>query len=339
MKRNYATRLLLAAMACMLLIAPLTATAEEAKAERIFGRSFVEACNLSSGIGDNRTMTVYGNNAYMLRVDGDIYTWDPDTGVYAYWAHVPAVPYFDVEIKIDQQPESLQQEIRENVSRLIPSDDGIYGFNDRTGKVGPVDETGWHPQDCRMDVSRLFQTTNNYPQNLRQMFISQGKIYAFHDINLASDERPETELLIFDLSTGVCTPISMPDTYTFCPYTPGKLLCMQGLTTKSPYLAVYDINTQSFTSLGITVPLTFSEKMYSSSMILHSQASGLAYDADRNTIYLAGEESLWHSFDGAAFEAVRITDGWAEKEVIAEAWVLSSGGYVTRNGWPYYIAP
>ena len=190
-----------------------------------------------------------------------------------------------------------------------------------------------------MDVSRLFQTTNNDPQNMRQMFISQGKIYAFHDINLATDKRPETELLIFDLSTGVCTPISMPDTYTFCPYAPGKLLCMQGLTTKSPYLAVYDINTQSFTSLGITVPLTFSEKMYSSSMLLHIQASGLAYDADRNIIYLAGEESLLRSFDGAAFEAVRITDGWVEKEVIAEAWILASGGYVTRNGWPYYIAP
>lgn len=322
-----------------LLTLPMFASADTG-VKRLFGKDFVDSCQLPFGdVGNGLGIAVLGNSVYQLMVNGDIYVWEQATGEYSYYSHVPAEPFNNVEIPLDRQPESVQQEMRESVSRLIPSDEGLYGFNYTSGKVGLIDQEGWHPLSCKLDVSGLFLTTDNYPRNLRNTFICEGKLYAFHDINLTKNVQPNTQLLIFDLSTGGCTTIPMPFTITFCQYTPGKLLCMQSNEGNNPSLSIYDINSQCFTPLSIAMPLEFDQSVFSNAWHLRCMASGLAYDVERNIIYLADANTLWRSIDGTPFVGINLTNGWMQKMEVSDAWVLTSGGYIIQNGWPYYVVP
>lgn len=70
---------------------------------------------------------------------------------------------------------------------------------------------------------------------------------------------------------------------------------------------------------------------------MHSEIGGLAYDEARDIIYLSDVKGLWRSTKGAPFERVDANDIWEMMSCAAEAWVLSSGGYVTQNGLPYYV--
>ena len=337
--RNILHRLPSAMMAAILLAAPIAARAD-AQAERLFGASFTEAVQLPrEDVYNERCQTVQGDRVYQLMLSGDIYAWDPATDSYTFYTHVPAEPRYNVEIPFEKQSASLQREITETVSLLIPSDEGLYGFNYRSGRIGPIDHEGWHELDVRLDVSRLYQTRDNYPHNLRSAFIEQNKLYAFHDVNLSSDKAPATELLAFDLLSGACAVTSLPDTAYFCRYAPGKLLCLQKDDACALHLAVYDIASQVMTPLDIAVPLSVKKSAFSSAIELRIETSGMAYDAQRDTIYLAGPKTLWRSADGAPFEAIPIIDGWEEKIPVSNAWVLSSGVYFGELGWPYAVRP
>ena len=338
--RNILRRLPSAMLAVFLLATPIAARAD-AQAEQLFGTALVEACQLPREEAYmDRSRTAQGNRVYQLMLSGDLYAWDPATDSYALYAHVPAEPRYNVEIPFEKQSASLQREITETVSLLIPSDEGLYGFNYRSGRIGPIDQDGWHELDARLDVSRLYQTKDNYPRNLRSAFVENGTLYAFHDISLNTDAAPPaTELLAFDLVSGKCAVTSLPDTAYFCRHTPGRLLCLQLGDACALYLAVYDIASQTMTPLDIAVPLSIDKRAFSSSMRLRIETSGMAYDAERNIIYLPGPKMLWRSIDGAPFEAIQIVDGWEEKIPVSNAWVLSSGVYFGELGWPYAVRP
>lgn len=332
-------RLPLAMMAALLLVAPITAKAD-AQAERLFGSAFVEACQLPREDAYNEcSRTVQGDRVYQLMLSGDLYAWDPSTDSYTLYAHVPAEPRYDVEIPFEKQSASLQREITETVSLLIPSDEDLYGFNYASGRIGPIDQEGWHELDVRLDVSLLSQSDDNYPHYLRNAFVEEGKLYAFHDINLSTDKTPATQLLAFDLTSGECKVTAMPDTAFFCRYTPGKLLSMQMDDARALHLAVYDIASQTMTPLDLAVPLTINKSAFSSAMRLRIETSGMAYDAQRNIIYLAGPKTLWRSVDGGTFEALPIVNGWEEKIAISNAWVLTSGVYFGEFWSPYAVRP
>ena len=308
-----------------------------ARAERIYEDAFVESCGLPhADVVNGVSLTVVENTVFQLMRSGDIFTWDPDQDLYSFYAHVPARPLADVEIPFSRQSESLKNELTQSVSCLIPAQDGIYGFNDISGLIGLIDPNGWHVSDVRLDTATL-TTFDDYAEELRNAFISEGKLYAFHDVNLTRNKLPQTTLLIFDLSSGACSVTKLPDIITFCRYTSGKLLCIQDSGTKIPTLAVYDIDSQKMSALDVTVPIPIEREYFTQSWNLHCQIGGLAYDAARDIIYLADAQGLWRSTSGGAFERVDEEDRWKTMMGTAESWALSADGYVTQNGWAYYV--
>lgn len=169
--------------------------------------------------------------------------------------------------------------------------------------------------------------------------MEDGKLYAYLDMGLTLAKKPQPSLLVFDLSTGACTPFALPGTISFCRYTPGKLLFLQDSGTEIPALAVYDIASEQLTDLGVTVPTSISRKTFENSFLLHSEIGGLGYDEEHNIIYLADAKGLWHSISGAPFALKKVGDTWEQPSAVAEARVLSSGGYVSIDGPGYYVEP
>lgn len=321
----------------LMTMALFPASAVIARAERLYLDAFVESCGLShSDTANGVSLTVFKNTVFHLLRSGDIFTWNPDQDLYSFYAHVPVRPVVNVEIPFSRQSESLKNELTQSVSCLIPAQDGIWGFNDISGMIGLIDPNGWHVSDVRLDTTAL-KTSDGYAEELRNAFISEGKLYAFHDINLTRPDPPQTTLLIFDLSSGACSVIKLPDIITFCRYTSGKLLCIQDSGIKIPTLAVYDIESQKMRAIDVTIPISIEREYFAQSWNLHCQMGGLAYDNARDIIYLADAQGLWRSTSGVAFERVNEKDRWKTMMATAEAWVLSSGGYVTQNGWPYYV--
>jgi len=311
-----------------------------ARTERIFGDSFVATCDLPhADIYNGVSLTVVDNTAFHLMRSGDIYAWNPDQDMYSFYVHVSACPLINVEIPFSRQSESVRTELTEAVSCLIPADEGLYGFNDISGMIGLIDKEGWHVNDVRLVTSALRLSDDDYPEALRNAFIEDGNLYAFHDINLTLPAKPQTTLLVFNLLHGDYSATKLPDTITFCRYTSGKLLCIQDSGTQTPTLAVYDIASHQLTALDMAVPISIERKIFAESWYLHCEIGGLAYDEAHDIVYLADAEGLWRSIAGAPFERAPMKDAWESMFGTAEALVLSSGGYVTQNGWPYYVNP
>lgn len=313
-----------------------------AQAERIFSGSFRAACALTADENTSNSLTVVDDTAFILLKSGDIYTWDPQQDSYTFYVHVATYPLVNVEIPFTRQGEALRAELSDTVCCLIPADDGLYGLNNISGMFGPIDEAGWHVGDVRLDVSMLRSSGDDYPENFRNAFIADGKLYAFHDIDITRGERIGTTLLVFDLSSGACEITALPDTITFCRYAAGQLLCLRDGGSEVPIFAVYDIASKQMTPLELVAPVVIERQLFSNMWHLNQVIGGLCYDGARGSIYLASEEGLWRSTQGAPFELVatpRADDLWESMTSAPEAWVLSSGGYVTQNNWIYYAKP
>ena len=334
-----------AALACALILWCLCCTAA-AQAGVIFGDSLAQAFQLtkdevSTGLG----VTAIGDTVYELLSNGELYAWDPAQDSYSLYARVPAAPIINAEIPFSRQSAEVQRALTESVSQLIPAEDALYGFNDLTGRIGIIDPNGWHVNDVLLGTAALKSSDAAYPERLRNAFITEGKLYAFHDLAYSTSFKPRPALLVFDLLSGACTAVKMPDTITFCRYKPGTLLCLRDNGTETPALAVYALASGRTTPLAVTVPVSMERTYFEQAFYLHCRIGGLAYDAVHDAIYLADVRGLWRSASGAAFAPV-VQNSWpvwdhAGKSMTTaetEAWVLSSGGYVFENG-PLYIEP
>ena len=148
---------------------------------------------------------------------------------------------------------------------------------------------------------------------------------------------PDTSLLVFDLSDGVCTSIKMPDVLAFCSYTPGKLLCVKDNGSTIPTLAVYDITTRQTVDHGASFPVSIPRKSFKTAFELRSHFGGFAYNRANNAIYVTDEKGPWRSLSGGPFERIPTTEKWETLSLNPRAWTLSSGGYVTLNEWCFYF--
>lgn len=315
--------------------------AAAALAEKLFDDDLVAAFDLSpTDIFEGISIAAVQDTVFQLMQGGDIYAWDSQTNAYALYAHVPGYPTWNIEIPFSLQSDSLKAKVADAVICLIPSAEGIYGFNYFTGAIGLIGADGIHLNDVKLDVSALIPKGSDYPEAFLNAFVEDGKLYAYHDMNFTTPKEPRPSLLIFDLSTGTCTPVALPDTISFCYHTPGKLLFLQDNGTKTPALAVYDIASGKLTDLNVAVPISIARKTFGKSWYLHCEIGGLAYDAVRDIIYLGDTQGVWHSVASAPFERKTLIESVKAPPVpLGEAWALASGGYIFQSGWRYYVKP
>ncbi len=335
-----------AVLLCVLILS-LSITGS-AQTEVIFHDSLAAAYGLTlEDIYTALSLTVIGDTAYRLLSNGDIYAWQSQQDQYSLYANVPAAPWarVNVEIPFSQQSAVTQRELTESVSQLIPAEDGLYGLNNLSGRIGSIDKNGWHVSDTRLNSAILWPSDAVYPEPLRNAFITEGKLYAYHDLHYSTVEKPQPTLLIFSLSTGACSVTQMPGVITFCRYAPGTLLCLMDSGTETPSLALYEIASGQMSEFEVAVPVSVERKYFEQSYRLHCRIGGLACDAADETIYLASVHALWLSAAGAAFQQAaedvwQVWDHEGESMTTAEAdaWVLPSGGYIFQNG-PWYVKP
>ena len=308
-------------------------------AEKIFDEPFEKAVKISSRDNSTSGLTVVGHKVYNMLINGDIYTWDADQDQYAFFAKVPERPKFNSEIAFTRQKEGMQKKLTEYVFQLIPSDEGLYGFNHLSGLIGPIDQNGWHPSAIRLDTSKLKKSQDDYPEELINAFIRDKKLYAFYDRDWINPGPIDSHLVIFDLGSGACTMVKMPNIITFSSYTPGNLICIKDIGGKTPVLTVYNITSGQQNDLGIHLPTSISQRSFQESWNVHTKISGLSYDEALDIIYVADKQGLWRITGGGDFEQAAIQGRWPWIQYMIKAWSMPSGGYVMWSNGIHYFNP
>lgn len=302
------------------------------QAEEIFSETFQDSSGISSRNNVRISETVVGNTVYYMIQDGSIYTWNPDQRVYEHFTKVEARQFINIEIPFTRQSDAVQKAYTETVSMLVPSEEGLYGFNDISGLIGLIDKDGWHKNEVRLDTSKLRSSEDDYPDQLINSFMYDGKMYAFYDRIWINPGTIDTSLLVFNLADGTCDVKKLPGVIVFNRYKHNKLICIKDSGNDLPILSVYDFTSNAMNDLGISIPTSMSRGDFSLSWQVHSKLGGLAYDQVRDRIYYADESGIWGSFEGKPFEQIPLKGPWLRVSPLARAYVLSSGAYVTLNG-------
>ena len=307
-----------------------------ALSERVFEEAFFEATfPESDGLVSSLSVAVSQEKIYCLMGNGAIYCWNPQTKDYRLYAHVPAVPSFNIETSFSAQSNDIKEQLSEAVFTLIGAHGHLYGFNPITGTLGRIDEQGIHWNHVQMDTSMLIRKDSSYPPTILYPIVDGEELYGFYDMAWEDpNELPLRSVLIsFDLNTGECKSVDIKKTYALCPYGIDKLLLLRCDDTDTLILSIYDRVTGELQNIDLSIPLDLELDDYGDWWSVSAQIGGLAYDVNSNAIYLADAIGVWVSRDGGEFtRAKAVDDGWTHLYPGACAWILSDGSYVLYNG-------
>ena len=288
-----------------------------------------------------RLYAVMGAEKYGYSGSGEIYYYDVEANEYGFLTKVKPRAYGSEKNWKDQtNEEKLTQDNR--VFQLIGAIDTgmLYGFNPASGHIGAIDQDGIHWSETKLDTALLIEFADTLPQNLSMPFIDGNALYGYASPNMFSAEdancSPEGLLLSFDLTTGVCRSVYLPDTYAFCPYTPGKALLLRRMSSGRLFLSTFDLNTLTIEhDTFAKLPVSSSGTSWFDVCLDTADIGGLSYCAETDTIFALGKAGLWQSIAGAAFE-MKDTD-WPDHFfggtmldwlTIKQSWAMPDGSLV-----------
>lgn len=323
------------ALVILLVLCSVAFTAQAA--QKLFDQvSFLEPFHLLGTISTAASKDCI----YRLMDTKEVYCWQMDTGDYSYFGTVPALPDVDLEIPLSKQPEEMQQTLMEAVYSLTTDENGnLYGINHLFGRVCLItpERTEWLP--VTLDASVINTLDSAYPPSLTQLWITNETLYGFYDLSVPTRTKNfAPTLLSFSLVDGHCTVTQLPNTVTLCPYQPGQVLLLQSDASGALSLHVYTLSTGESVSLPQAVPVNIPAGAYLDFWDASSYVGGLAYDVDRDVIYLASATQLWLSRDGHEFAQSDDTVEWSYLTPTSnQAWVLQNGAYAFKNGAVYLV--
>ena len=282
---------------CLLLCCLVLSTAH-ADVGVIFDRDFF----LSTGIWSDEeqfapqtfTAAASGNSVWtVLYRDNSIWRWDTDTGDYQYVAKVPMAEMTEKSLSLLSASEREYQ--LTSVTDLIGWNGRLYGFNALSGRLGPIDEEGVHWNETLLDTSPALKPGTGYPSCHFCPTIVGDRLYMLCDLTLmmgGSGYQPALVSCALDGSD--CAGAAHPGLLSLCRYDDAHLL----LLTMTG-LELYDTATGQKTPLPLSLPATVPQS--GDFWDIHSALGGLAYDAARDTIFLATPTTLYVSTAGSTF--------------------------------------
>lgn len=283
-----------------------------------------------------QSYAVVMDSIYALLTNGDLYVYDTNARQHTLYARqLPRIPEIG-EARDSELDSASRQMLEEAVFDLIGGDDELYGINLISGAWGRIDSEGIHWEKEKLDMSILRQDNAVNPCSMLNAFIEDGHLFAYYDMSwINGEERLQTVLLDFDLATGKCRHTEMKDTIAFCRYKQGELLLLQDDGSERPALAVFDIEEKTMQRLPVSLPVQMDRSAFADAWSALSEIGGMAYDRERNRIYISDLNGIYTSDAEAPFEFHEMDEAWDYLDPMGEAWVLKNGSYVFRNGSLY----
>lgn len=225
--------------------------------------------------------------------EGALYRWQSGQSDFEPYAeNIPTVPEdFPRPIDADTMGTEEKSRFSHLILRMFSDGEQLYGLNQLMGtwaKIGQDGKTAW--QDSHLDTSLLHSQDHAWVSTL---FAHGGTLYGL-------TEREQTDLfthtifnlVMIDLDTGESRVVDDEPIICAAPYREGEvLLLLKSPEDTLPGLAVWHEASQSVTKL----PLIFLEA---------SAYNGLAYDQERDAIYVAAPGTLLRSAQGKDFAVV-----------------------------------
>ena len=311
---------------CLMLVCCLTLSVAYAEVGTIFDRDFF----LSTGIWRDESQfspqtfsaVASGNSVWtVLYEDNSIWHWDADTGEYTYVTKVDMAEM--TEKSLDRLSASERDYQMTSVTDLIGWNGKLYGFNVLSGRLGPIDEEGVHWSETRMDTAPALKPGTGYPSCHYFPTIVGDRLYMLCDlVQMMGGSGYQPALISCPLDGAGSRGDTIPGLLSLCRYDNRRLLflTMSGLE-------LYDTTTAQTTPLSLALPVAVPQS--GDFWDIHGAIGGLAYDAARDTIFLATPTALYASTAGEAFVAYATGQDWSlPLELGHPAFVLNSGAYV-----------
>ena len=317
---------------------------QQANVQKIFTEAFWEQFDLQTlDETSSYSFAVTGNSAYQLMSSGDIYAYDLETGEYALYAHVPALPKqaYSPGFKYSELDDETKALVDGAVFQLIGRIDGdeLYGYCLTSGLIGRIDEEGIHWNEIRLDNSLQMKGNLPWPDSLLDARILGESLYAFYNKAENFDAPCDGVILKWNLVTGDCQITEVPGAYALCctPSEHALLLCMddEGMIV----LRRYDLQTQAMNQSAESLPISQTQVEANDQYSVRTLFSGLAWHEDQGLIYFATPDGLWFcAADDENPSRIALNgNAWDGLNVTSEAWLSKDGSYVLFNGSKYVV--
>ena len=319
MKRKIGLRHLCCLLCLMLLgtvLVPAVATAQTV--EELFTRNSPSRAALDAAGID------WIHNIFFL--DGVWYLHTGDQAVYAYTSDAGLTKYCQLPPRpeaLDHDPVVVENinmdELHNMVNWLVAGEEGLYGYNYRSGKFGRVDESGIHWSDVKVDFSPLmYHEGEFFPKAINFNVLTADRL--FIDVtDLGSggmDDQVET-LYGFDLTTGQAMAYGENLGITnMCLGKDGTMLYTRTGSERPISLVQFDPATGKET----TIPLD--KSIFTDAMML----GGLAYRSEEDTICFCYKGTLYQRNGDGDFQAVA-TLPTNDATAGVRGWLLPDGRY------------
>ena len=319
-------------VAMTIAICALCFSTAQAEWGELFGDSFAqqfELTALSSWVVNS--LAVSQNTVYSMMGNGRIYTYDTISRQYSVFSQVTPFPSIDLDIPLAGQDSATQSAMAAGITKIITSGDALYGFNEMTGAIGPIDAEGIHFQEIHMDTSILFPDGSDYAQRaFYQPIIKEDRLEGW---TIMDDEQaPNIWYITFSLTDGTCSAAEIPGAIRICRLPEEKLLALVKNRDESIAFEVFDKSGNSEGAGEYTLPsLPFDT---SAKMIfdLRSIVGGMVYHDPSDTLYFTDSAHLWRSVNHHSFEAVASYVPWTFINPYGEAQVTAQGAFLALNG-------
>ena len=273
----------------------------------------------AAGASDVAYTFYYKDTCYIYTDDETVYTYTSQDGV-KMLCQLPPRPK-----ALDDYPVKMKNinkdELDNMVNRLLPGEDGVYGYNLYAGRFGRVDESGIHWSDVKMDFSSVIDEKEFSPKLTRDGGVISGDQLYINVIEMGDDsDAKQTETLYgFHLNTGKATAYgeNLGITNMFRGKD-GTILYTRFFQGK---MGLFQLDPASGKEAQLPMDLSkFTEKL---------KLGGFVYDDSTDAIWFFYGTTLYRSADGKTLEQVTILPSSRASEG-DPAWILSNGRYAFR---------
>lgn len=244
-----------------------------------------------------------------------ILRWQPGEGEAAVFSRLPQVP---PETLYNDRPQAERERLHQTAQVLFAREGKPHALNAYTGLYGEVTPQGVQWGEIKLDLSRWIPSLDQYIEPLSASF-AQGDWLVLGISGYSSGESMENQIdmLILNLSDGRARKVEQELIKDMAAYKPGQALVMRkaeagGKTVNQ--LSTLSLADGSVQDLPLSLPAGGLK-----------QLGGLAWDGERDIIYVADENRVHLARTGGVLTAGTIMP--SDYLAPGRAWVLPDGRY------------
>lgn len=275
-----------------------------------------------------QSITQIQDDFYVYMDDFIVYRWSPQSNLYEKFCELPVMPDGVKPYLYASLSPSEQELVGDTVSYMASDSDVLYGFNRYSGRICVISKDKYEWLDVRLNMASFMD--NDSPEAYYYAFVLNGKLYALiGDNQNDSSEYPDLQMIELDIESGHQKRVNLSGIQGACPYQNGILalrITDNPNGSENHVLSYLDMTSLEATDLNLSLPS------------VDERVSGLAYDAQSDSIYFVTEALLMRSLAGGKFESV-LPHGLVHVMPNSPGWILENGNYGVWFGGLYVCNP